>query len=62
MREPTKEEAVKLRSLQAARQSARSSLGVVTGLQARGVEVRFLEAVEAEYDFRRTVLGEIGLM
>ncbi len=62
MREPTADEAYKLKQLQAARNAAAKNLGVVAGAQGKGSEAKFLEAVEAEYAFRRTVLGEVGLM
>lgn len=62
MREPTKDEAYQLRQLETERANASKSLTNTRGNTGGGAEARYVDAVNAEWDFRENVLGETGIM
>lgn len=57
----TPEQEQKLKSMQHARFVANGELAKITGLMGNGVEMRFRDMVNAEYDFREEC-GEKGIM
>lgn len=61
MRELTHDEKMQLDSMQASRAKLNADLPKVAGLMGNGLEAKFRDLVNAEYNFRES-LGEKGIM